>query len=122
MRETWYLPARMAEVGVITRAPNPPGVDLDRWRELVQSNPGLRHAAPRSIVNPFTGAPFVVKPQDTDAEIVLGEQPIGAINVSLDDEGELSVWAPEQHVDEVERIATAIAAELGGTYESFSQP
>jgi hypothetical protein len=110
----------MALIGVITREPNPPGVDLDHWRRLVANHPRLRRPPPREILNPFTGKPAVHVPPDTDATIYLDTSPVGAISVSDSSDGELVVWGPEVGFDDVETIASAIAAELGGRYTSFA--
>jgi hypothetical protein len=109
----------MAEIGIITFDPNPPGIDLDRWRKIVTANPCLRHPPMRTIVNPFTGTPTTHTPLDTDAEVLVGDVPVGAITVSLADDFELSVWAADGHHADAELIAVAIAQDLGATYTPF---
>lgn len=108
----------MAQIGIITREPNSRAVDLDRWRQIVASNPGLRRPTPRRIINPFKGSPAVHTPSDTDAEIIVDDIPAGAICRSLADDHELDVWARDETRQEVERIATDIAAQLGARYVS----
>lgn len=109
----------MALIGVISRKPNPPGVDLDRWRKIVASDPRLERPSPRDIINPFTGKPAVHVPPDTEATISLGASPVGAISVSNSEDGELDVWAADGRRDDAETVATAIAGELGGQYTSI---
>jgi hypothetical protein len=109
----------VAHIGFISREPNPPGVDLDRWRRLAASDSRLRRPPPRDIVNPFTGKPAVHVPPDTDATIYIDDMPVGAISKSNSDEGELDVWGAGSRDNDVEAIARAIAAELGGQYTSF---
>jgi hypothetical protein len=111
----------VAQIGVITREPNPPGIDLELWRRIIVATPYLRRPGPRDIINPFTGKPAVHTPPDTDAEIIVAAAPIGAIATSLADPCELDVWAPDDTHDDVERVAIAIAAELGGIYISFRE-
>lgn len=112
----------MAEVGIITCEPNPPGIDLERMRKLAASKPTLlRRSRPREVINPFTRAPVLHEPADTDFEIVADGVVIGAISVSLDDDNELTVWAPDEHVLAAELVAAAIADELGATYTSLSE-
>jgi hypothetical protein len=109
----------MAQIGFITCEPNPPGVDLDLWRRIVAATPYLRRPPPRNIINPFTGQPAVHTPPDTDAQILVDNFAIGAISESLAGDHDLDVWASDETRDEVERVAVAVAAELGGKYVSF---
>lgn len=106
----------MALIGVISREPNPPGVDLDQWRRIVAKDPRLKRPAERDIINPFTGKPMVHVPPDTDATILVDDSPIGAISVSDAEDAELDVWSTDGHRESAEAVATAIAAELGGQY------
>ena len=107
----------MALVGVIRRNPNPPGVDLQQWRNILAADPRLKRPLTRDIVNPFTGLPAVHVPPDTDATIHEHESSIGAITVADSDPGELDVWAADGHHNDVHVIARTIAAELGAVYE-----
>ena len=109
----------MALVGVISREPNPPGVDLDQWRRIVATDRRLRRPPERNITNPFTGKPAVHVPPDTDAVIVVDESAIGAITVSDADDGELDVWSADGHREVAQAVAIAIAVELGGRYTSI---
>ena len=106
----------MALIGVIGPEQDSAGVDLDRWRRLIAADPRLERSPPRDIVNPFTGKPTVVVPPDTAATIVLDAVQVGAITVSDSDAIELSVWAADEHHDQVHEVAAAIAAQLDGHY------
>jgi len=106
----------MALIGVITCDPNPPGVDLDRWRRIVVENSQLRREPPRDVINPFTGKPAAHIPLDTDGQICIDGSVVGAIGISLSGEGDLDVWSGDDDRVKVESIARAVAVELGGIY------
>jgi hypothetical protein len=78
----------MEFLGDIVASPDPPGVDLERWKQVIAEHPNLAPAAPVVGINPFTR-----EPEDGTNQIV--------------------VWGEAGAVDD---IAASVAARLGGEY------
>lgn len=41
-------------IGEIARDPDPPGIDIRRWIDLIREHPLLAPPEPREGINPFT--------------------------------------------------------------------
>jgi hypothetical protein len=108
-------------IGYIKKHPNPPGIDMDCWRRIVREDPRLERPETRPIINPFTGKPTTHIPPDTDANVIVNGQSLGAISVGISDDRSLDVWAPEDRLYEMEKIAREVAGRLGGRYVSFEE-
>lgn len=44
-------------IGEIKRAPDPPGIDKQRWIDLIREHPNLVPPEPREAISPFTNRP-----------------------------------------------------------------
>jgi len=52
----------MEFLGDIVASPDPPGVDLERWKQVIAGHPNLAPAAPVVGINPFTREPLTYHP------------------------------------------------------------
>ncbi len=104
----------MDYVGAIRAEPDPPGLSLEAWLDLIERSALLQVTAkPRRTTNPFTGKEVVLKPAPGSASLVVDGIAIASLSWSEDDSHEVSVLGDLQRAVE---LVNAIAAELGGRF------
>ena len=96
-------------VGSITSAP---GIDLERWVELIEAHPNLVRFPAQEGLNPFTKAPMIYRAHPGDARVIAGGAEVGAI-WAQDGSHRITV---EGDLDLVEPLALDVASKLGGIY------
>jgi hypothetical protein len=106
-------PAAMNFLGTVTAHPDPPGIDLERWRQLIAAHPSLEPVAPKLGVNPFTREPFTYSSHPGTAWVVIGGRQAGMMSWAEDGTNQIAVWGESDAIDE---IATQVAVQLGGAY------
>lgn len=100
-------------IGEIARDPDPPGIDIRRWIDLIREHPLLAPPEPREGINPFTKQPRVIRPRPDVARIVIGGQQVGWMYWSEDDSNMINVFGEPQAVVP---LAHEVARSLGGRF------
>jgi len=92
---------------------------MSEWKGHVRDNALLVPLEARETVNPFTGAPTILEPNEGDVWISIEGLRIGAIEPDPEfaRNGELLVYADDEKEEEVRGAAAAIAASLDAALE-----
>jgi hypothetical protein len=99
--------------GAITATPDPPGVDLEQWTQVIAGHPNLVPVSPKVGTNPFTRGPFTYHPHPGTAWVVVDGKQVGMMHWAHDDTNQVVVWGDDGVVDD---IALAVAGRLGAVY------
>jgi hypothetical protein len=102
-------------IGEIVREPDPPGIDNQRWIDLIREHPNLVPPEPHEGISPFTKRPMVIKPLPDVARVIIDGQEVGSMSWSLDDSNLINVFGQPQAVVQV---AIEIAQVLGGRFRA----
>jgi hypothetical protein len=103
-------------VGEIVREPDPPGIDRQRWIDLIREHPNLVPPQPREGISPFTKRSMTINPPPDVARVIIDGEEVGVMSWALDDSnlinvyGELRILAP---------LAHDIARSLGGLFNEL---
>jgi len=103
----------MEWLGSIASLPDPPGIDLRQWTELISTHPSLVPFADREGLNPFTKAPMIYRAHPGSARVVVGGAEVGAMSWAQDGSHQIIVDGDPALV---EPIAFDVASKLGGIY------
>src|SRR3954452_24648961 len=79
-------------IGEIVREPDPPGIDNQRWIDLIREHPNLVPPEPREAISPFTKRPMVIKPLPDVARVVIDGQEVGSMSWAMDDSNLINVF------------------------------
>lgn len=104
----------MDYLGSIEALAEPPGVDLDRWRQVIETHPNLKPVAPQPGINPFTRAPWTYHPHPGTARVVVDGKDVGMMSWAEDGTNRVAVWGEPGIVDQ---LAHEISMRLDGTYK-----
>src|SRR6516225_725378 len=85
-------------IGEIVREPDPPGIDNQRWIDLIREHPNLVPPEPREAISPFTKKSMVIKPLPDVARVIIDGQEVGAMSWSLNDSNLINVFGEAQVV------------------------
>ena len=99
--------------GTITKIPDPPGVDFDRWRQVIAAHPNLQPVAPKMGLNPFTKEPLLYRPHPGTTWVMVAGSQVGMMSWAEDGTNKIAV---DGDSDAVDQIAMQVAAQLGGSY------
>jgi hypothetical protein len=102
-------------IGEIVREPDPPGIDNQRWIDLIRGHPNLVPPEPREAINPFTKKSMVIKPRPDVACVVVDGQEVGVMSWALDGSNLINVFGQPQTVVP---LAREIAKALGGRFRA----
>ena len=103
----------MEFLGDIVATPDPPGVDLERWKQVIAEHPNLAAVPPRIGINPFTRGPHTYYPHPGTAWVRVEGEDVGMMGWAEDGTNQITVWGRAGAVD---GIAAGVAAQLGGEY------
>jgi hypothetical protein len=101
-------------LGAIIATPDPPGVDLERWKQVIAGHPNLAPVSPRVGINPFTKGPFTYRPHPGTAWVVVDGEEVGMMSWAEDGTNQITVWGDSGAADD---IAVGVAGQLGGEYQ-----
>ena len=102
-------------IGEIVREPDPPGIDNQRWIDLIREHPNLVPPEPREGISPFTKRPMVIRPVPDVARVIIDGQEVGAMSWALDESNLINVFGRPQAVVP---LAIEIAQMLGGRFRA----
>jgi hypothetical protein len=102
-------------IGEIVREPDPPGIDNQRWIDLIREHSNLVPDEPREGINPFTKKPIVMKPRPGVARVIIDGQEVGSMSWTLDGSNLIDVFGQPQAVVP---LALEIAEALGGRFRA----
>lgn len=105
-------------IGQIVREPDPPGIDNQRWIDLIRRHPNLLPPEPKQGINPFTKQTMVIKPLPDVARVIVDGDEVGAMSWSLDDSNLINVFGDPQAVVP---LAQELAETLGGRFVTAVQ-
>ena len=100
-------------LGSITSPPDPPGIDLRQWTDLIATHPSLVRFPDREGVNPFTRTPTIYRAHPGNAHVVVDGAEVGVMTWAQDGSHQITV---EGDLELVEPLALEVAAKLGGVY------
>jgi hypothetical protein len=103
--------------GTISKAPDPPGVDIDDWVRVARSHPDLCSVEPVVGLNPFTKESMTYRPHPGDVWIVVDGSPVGIMSWAEYGANEIVVCGEGYHVD---AIASRVAELLGASYRPWA--
>ena len=92
---------------------------MSEWKLHIRGSDVLVPLETRKTINPFTGTPTTLEPNEGDVWIVVKDVRIGAVepDPQMPENGELLVYADDGKEEEVREAATAIASSLGASLE-----
>jgi hypothetical protein len=100
-------------IGEIVRSPDPPGINRQRWIDLIREHPNLVPPEPREGINPFTKQPMVIRPRSDVARVVVDGMEVGSISWAEDESNLIYVFGGA-----VVPLAQEIAKVLGGRFRA----
>lgn len=100
-------------IGEIVHEPDPPGIDNERWIDLIRQHPNLTPPETREAVNPFTKRSMAITPRPDVARVIVDGQQVGTMSWSLDDSNRIDVFGEPQAMAP---LAHEIAEALGGRF------
>ena len=103
----------MRILGSIASPPDPPGIDLGQWTDIIAVHPSLVRFADREGVNPFTKGPMIYRAHPGSAHVMVDGVEVGAMTWAQD--GAHQIWV-EGDAELVEPLALDVASKLGGIY------
>jgi hypothetical protein len=103
-------------LGAIRSEPDPPGVDRQRWIDLIRQHPNLATPLPREGINPFTKQPMAIRPKPDDARVIVGGEQVGSMSWAQHGPNEIDVYGEPRAVVP---LARNIAELLGGRFEEW---
>ena len=103
----------MTWLGTITSPPDPPGIDQQKWFDLITAHPSLVRSPDREGLNPFTRAPTIYRADPNCARVIVEGAEVGAMVWAQDGSHRIGV---EGDPELVEPLALEIASKLGGIY------
>lgn len=104
-------------IGENVREPDLPGIDNQRWIDLIREHPNLAQPEPREGISPFTKRSMVIKPLPDVARVIIDGQKVGSMSWALDDSNLIYVFGQLQAVVP---LALGIAQVLGGHFRAFT--
>ena len=103
----------MTWLGTITSPPDPPGIDQQKWFDLITAHPSLVRSPDREGLNPFTKAPMIYRADPNCARVIVEGAEVGAMVWAQDGSHRIGV---EGDPELVEPLALEVASNLGGIY------
>jgi hypothetical protein len=87
---------------------------MKEWISYIATDAALAKPGPRTITNPFTGAPYLWTPRDHQVEVQVRGVIVGSIEASPEftTDGELLVYCAEAHRQSMREAVAAIAVRL----------
>jgi hypothetical protein len=94
----------MEFIGEIVSEPHPPGINKQRWIDLIHEHPNLVAPEPRQGINPFTKKPTVIQPRIDVARVVRDGKEMGLMSWAEDESNLINVFGEAKAV--VPRVQT----------------
>jgi hypothetical protein len=104
----------MAFFGEILSEPDPPGINKQRWLEIIREHPNLAPIPPKKGINPFTRESMLIHAATGSVLVVVDGSEVGSMGWALDGSNKITVSGES---DTVLQLARDIAKEQGGRFE-----
>jgi len=101
-------------IGEILSEPDPPGIDFQRWIEIIREHANLAPPPAKEGINPFTKKPMLIKPCSGIARVIVDGKQVGSMHWALAGANKIIVWGESEAVLP---LARDIAKALGGRFE-----
>ena len=106
----------MEYIGQILSEPDPPGINNQRWIDLIREHPNLQTSQPKQGINPFTRKPMLYRAPPNGAQVIVGARMVGTMCWAEDGSNAIVVWGERQVLVP---LACGIAESLGARFEEF---
>lgn len=100
----------MQYLGAIRAAADPPGINQERWIELIRTHPALVHPEPIAGINPITRKPTFYKAPGGFARVVLEGVEVGTLSWSQNDASEIDVFGDQRVLTMAHIVAHLLSA------------
>ena len=92
-----------------------PGLDEQRWIQMIDEHPSLARPVAEKRINPFTRQLADFPPNPSFARVIVEGDDVGSMQWSLDGSTEILVLG---RAELVTAVACNVAALLGGTFDA----
>ena len=105
-------------IGTIAAEQDPPGIDAERWIELIGTHERLVPLNPVAGMNPFTKEPIAMPAHPTSAFVLCGDERVGMLSWAQNGASEIDVHGD---LAQVANVAHELADLLGGRFRTLKE-